>query len=60
MYVQPVLLGIRGLMIWGQTELAINTNTMVADMHRNALAGKEGASSGKNDSVGATCYPPTT
>ena len=36
-----------------QTELIINTNVMVADIHRNVLAGQEGAS-GRNDSVGVT------
>ena len=36
-----------------------NTETMVADMHRNMLTGQK-AGSGKNNSVGATCYPRTT
>ena len=40
-----------------QTELIINTNMMVADMHRNALTGQEGAS-GRNDSVCVTYDPP--
>jgi hypothetical protein len=49
-----------------QTELAIDTNmavsntqAMVADIHQNMLTEREGAS-GKNRSVGKTCYPLTT
>jgi hypothetical protein len=49
-----------------QTELAIDTNitvtdtnTMVADLHRNLLTEREGAS-GQNRSVGTICYPSTT
>ena len=36
----------------------MNTNAMVADIHRNVLAGQESAS-GKNDSVSTTYYLPT-
>ena len=50
MYVQPVLLGIRKLPVSLQTELIINTNVMVADMHRNALTGQENVS-GRNGPV---------
>ena len=56
-----------------QTELAIDTNmavadthvvvtdtqTMVADIHRSVLMGQEGTS-GKNNTVGVTCYPSRT
>ena len=35
-----------------------DTRTMVADIHRSVLTGQE-TSSGKNHSVGATCYPLT-
>jgi hypothetical protein len=38
-----------------QTELAIDTNMMVADMHRNMFAGQEFIS-GQNNSVGAVYY----
>ena len=55
------------LFVHFQTELAINTNMMVADMHRNALAGQENPSC-QHHSVGAvsdhrrdnTDYPPDT
>jgi hypothetical protein len=65
--VQLVLVGIRELS-WPplQAELAMDTNmvvtdtqTMVADMHRNMLTGQEG-SSARNHSVGTTCYPSKT
>jgi hypothetical protein len=49
-----------------QTELAIDTNmtvtdtnTMVADIHRNLLTERDGAS-GRNREVGTICYPSTT
>jgi hypothetical protein len=42
-----------------QTELAIDTNTMVADMHRNMVTEREGAS-GKNNSVSTIRYPSKT
>jgi len=42
-----------------QTELAINTHIMVADIHRNALTGQEGAD-GQHHSVNATRYSSTT
>ena len=41
-----------------QTELAINTHMLVADMHRNALAGQEGTV-GRHQPVSATFYPLT-
>ena len=44
MYVQPLLLG-STLMVPSQTELIMNTHTMVVDIHRNALMGQEGADS---------------
>ena len=36
-----------------QTELAMNTHVMVLDIHRNVVAGQEGAS-GQHHSVGAS------
>ena len=53
MYVQSALSGICDLPTSFQTELAINTNMMVADMHRNAVTGREGPP-GRNDLVGET------
>ena len=38
-----------------QTELAINTHTMVLDLHRNALGGQEGAD-GQISLVSATLF----
>ena len=60
MYAQSVQFypGICGLTASFQTELAINTHTMVADIHRNVVTGEEGVS-GQNRSVGATRYPQT-
>jgi hypothetical protein len=42
-----------------QTELAIDTNTMVADIHRNLLTEREGASA-RDRSVDTIYYPSTT
>ena len=39
-----------------QTELVVNTHTLVLDLHRNALSGQEGAS-GRHPSVSVTFYP---
>ena len=36
-----------------------DTHTMVADIHRSVLTAQEGTS-GKNNSVSATCHPPIT
>ena len=38
-----------------QTELAINTHTLVADIHRNALAGQEGPVGGRLPVRTASC-----
>ena len=42
-----------------QTELAMDTHGMVLDIHRNALAGREGTNV-QHHSVSATLYPSTT
>ena len=42
-----------------QTELAITTHVMVADIHRTLAAGQEGTDA-QHRSVSMTPYPPTT
>jgi len=57
MYVQSDLFGDHSPPSF-QTELTINTNVLVAEMHRNALTGQKGTDS-QHHSASAAGHPPT-